>query len=236
MGSVLAEAGRVRRGSWMGSTSTPMPPRITVLSSNRCGVQAKPTRGLKMRVAADKSCSPGCRVLGRETAQCPEVGGSSLRLGVGGISSGSGGRDTVVSVRVESVHTVVPARSISRKIVIEANAQVESEVARTRQSSLRNSPRKLACTVVWVLRSRLPPVGMPSMNCARSCLNTTVGETTGLVTSAREGGVSGGIAEGVCAPAASPGVDAHLQSMVAMDLHHSAEEVGRCHSRWCLPL
>src|SRR5258708_5101209 len=33
---------------YRGSTRTPMPPRITVLLSQRCGVHAKPPRGLRM--------------------------------------------------------------------------------------------------------------------------------------------------------------------------------------------
>src|SRR5579863_9635988 len=48
MGVFWLKPGEFGVGSWIGSTSIPMPPRITVLSSNRWGVQANPTRGLKI--------------------------------------------------------------------------------------------------------------------------------------------------------------------------------------------
>src|ERR1035438_6461616 len=38
MGVFWLKPGEIGVGSWTGSTSTPTPPRITVLSSNRCGV------------------------------------------------------------------------------------------------------------------------------------------------------------------------------------------------------
>src|SRR5215471_3725801 len=71
-------------------------------------------------------------------------------------------------------------RSISGKSCSHRKPRLRVRLDLMRQSSLTKTDTYLLCTVLCEFRSKLPLLGKPRRNCARSCPNTVVLLTAGL--------------------------------------------------------
>src|SRR5215472_9086603 len=157
----------------------PKPPRITVLFCIACGTQANPKRGLKMALLVSYTLRLELEAnVGPPRALNWPTGISAIGAWLYAAAAAAEAEFTAFGSKPSSVRL---KRSTSGKSCSQRRPILSVRFGFTRQSSLKNSPRYFAWTVLCELRSSDPELGSPSRNAAISWPNTVVLATTGLL-------------------------------------------------------